>query len=205
MNMAVRFSWFISGGIWAVLLLFTSNPFMQCCYAKRSHDLFWCFGKCIYSLIVFQIPNNDLFLYPKNAGEAGNAAVAVILVVIVAMIIITAAVSWICTRIFISFDRPLRHHCGDIETKDVEGGVGNSSKLQRVELPPICPICLEGYKEDGQLKGLPDCGHLFHEMCVDPWLELHPTCPVCRRLSPLPTPTATPLADAAPPREAWNI
>ncbi|KAL3523688.1 hypothetical protein ACH5RR_016522 [Cinchona calisaya] len=48
-----------------------------------------------------------------------------------------------------------------------------------------CSICLADYKETDMLRLLPDCGHIFHLKCVDSWLKLHPTCPICRS-SPLP-------------------
>lgn len=60
-----------------------------------------------------------------------------------------------------------------------------------------CSICLADYKTTDMLRQLPDCGHLFHVKCVDPWLRLHPTCPVCRT-SPIPTPLSTPLAEVVP-------
>ncbi|CAI9097570.1 OLC1v1034032C1 [Oldenlandia corymbosa var. corymbosa] len=60
-----------------------------------------------------------------------------------------------------------------------------------------CSICLADYKNSDTLRVLPDCSHLFHLKCVDPWLRLHPTCPVCRT-SPLPTPLSTPLAEVVP-------
>ncbi|KAF5749221.1 RING-H2 finger protein ATL70-like [Tripterygium wilfordii] len=60
-----------------------------------------------------------------------------------------------------------------------------------------CSICLADYKGSDSLRLLPDCGHLFHVKCVDPWLRIHPTCPVCRT-SPLPTPLSTPLSEVIP-------
>lgn len=60
-----------------------------------------------------------------------------------------------------------------------------------------CSICLADYKSTDMLRLLPDCGHLFHLKCVDPWLRLHPSCPVCRT-SPMPTPLSTPLAEVVP-------
>ncbi|XP_065857364.1 RING-H2 finger protein ATL70-like [Euphorbia lathyris] len=60
-----------------------------------------------------------------------------------------------------------------------------------------CSICLADYKNSDMLRLLPECGHLFHLKCVDPWLRKHPTCPVCRT-SPLPTPLSTPLAEVVP-------
>ncbi|XP_058086335.1 RING-H2 finger protein ATL70-like [Magnolia sinica] len=58
-----------------------------------------------------------------------------------------------------------------------------------------CSICIAEYKDTDMLRLLPDCKHLFHVKCVDAWLQLHPTCPLCR-MSPLPTPLAevVPLA-----------
>ncbi|CAN7036375.1 unnamed protein product [Brassica oleracea var. botrytis] len=58
-----------------------------------------------------------------------------------------------------------------------------------------CSICLADYKKTDMIRVLPDCNHLFHDKCVDPWLMIHPTCPVCRS-SPLPSPAMTPVADA---------
>ncbi|XP_011084385.1 RING-H2 finger protein ATL70-like [Sesamum indicum] len=43
-----------------------------------------------------------------------------------------------------------------------------------------CSICLVDYKDNDVLRLLPECGHLFHLNCVDPWLMLNPTCPICR-------------------------
>ncbi|KAM3199024.1 RING-H2 finger protein ATL70-like [Capsicum annuum] len=60
-----------------------------------------------------------------------------------------------------------------------------------------CSICLADYKNNDMLRLLPDCEHLFHLKCVDPWLMLNPSCPVCRT-SPLPTPQSTPLAEVVP-------
>ncbi|KAK4478807.1 hypothetical protein RD792_014358 [Penstemon davidsonii] len=60
-----------------------------------------------------------------------------------------------------------------------------------------CSICLAGYKGSDIVRVLAECEHIFHMKCVDPWLRLHPTCPVCRT-SPLPTPTSTPLVEVVP-------
>lgn len=48
-----------------------------------------------------------------------------------------------------------------------------------------CSICLVEYKESDILRLLPSCRHLFHVRCVDQWLRMHATCPVCRN-SPVP-------------------
>ncbi|KAL6569565.1 hypothetical protein OROMI_014079 [Orobanche minor] len=61
----------------------------------------------------------------------------------------------------------------------------------------VCSICLCEYREPEMLRMLPDCRHCFHVMCVDAWLKLNASCPVCRS-SPLPTPLSTPLQEVVP-------
>ncbi|KAL2552929.1 RING-H2 finger protein ATL68 [Forsythia ovata] len=61
----------------------------------------------------------------------------------------------------------------------------------------VCAICLCEYKDSEMLRMLPDCKHYFHVTCVDAWLNLNASCPVCRN-SPLPTPQSTPLSEVVP-------
>uniref|UniRef100_A0A7N0ZUX2 RING-type domain-containing protein n=1 Tax=Kalanchoe fedtschenkoi TaxID=63787 RepID=A0A7N0ZUX2_KALFE len=60
-----------------------------------------------------------------------------------------------------------------------------------------CSICLCDYREAEMLRMMPDCKHFFHLPCLDAWLRLNGSCPVCRS-SPLPTPISTPLAEVVP-------
>ncbi|GJU85523.1 RING-H2 finger protein ATL70-like protein [Tanacetum coccineum] len=66
------------------------------------------------------------------------------------------------------YSKDMMLHKGDIDTN----GSG-------------CSICLADYKADDVIRLLPKCGHLFHRECIDTWLKVHTTCPVCR-ISPLP-------------------
>ncbi|XP_027364634.1 RING-H2 finger protein ATL70-like [Abrus precatorius] len=61
----------------------------------------------------------------------------------------------------------------------IEKNKGGSNNM----ISSSCSICLGDYKESDMLRLLPDCGHLFHLDCVDPWLMLHSTCPICRKSS----------------------
>lgn len=43
-----------------------------------------------------------------------------------------------------------------------------------------CPVCLEDFEEDQEVRILP-CSHSFHTDCIDPWLlNVAGSCPLCR-------------------------
>lgn len=48
-----------------------------------------------------------------------------------------------------------------------------------------CSVCFEEFidQEDSRIRRLP-CRHLFHELCIYPWLRISGTCPVCRSQLP---------------------
>ncbi|KAL7002443.1 hypothetical protein U1Q18_003598 [Sarracenia purpurea var. burkii] len=60
-----------------------------------------------------------------------------------------------------------------------------------------CSICLCEYRDGEMVRILPECRHFFHPVCIDAWLKLNASCPVCRN-SPLPTPLSTPLSEVVP-------
>lgn len=43
-----------------------------------------------------------------------------------------------------------------------------------------CKICADMFKVEEKAKSL-YCGHLFHEICLIPWLKMKNSCPVCRK------------------------
>ncbi|NWR39253.1 RN215 protein, partial [Tachuris rubrigastra] len=43
-----------------------------------------------------------------------------------------------------------------------------------------CAVCLDQFHKSQWLRVLP-CSHEFHRDCVDPWLLLQQTCPLCKR------------------------
>jgi len=45
----------------------------------------------------------------------------------------------------------------------------------------VCAVCIENIKINELYKRLPKCEHYFHADCIDKWLRLRNSCPVCRR------------------------
>ncbi|XP_060218425.1 RING-H2 finger protein ATL22-like [Lycium barbarum] len=43
-----------------------------------------------------------------------------------------------------------------------------------------CAICLGEYSAGETVRCIPECEHCFHVECVDKWLKMNSTCPVCR-------------------------
>lgn len=57
--------------------------------------------------------------------------------------------------------------------------LGESRRIPGIN-DSICPICLSEYCTKETLRCIPDCRHCFHAECIDEWLRLNGTCPVCR-------------------------
>ncbi|PPD98666.1 hypothetical protein GOBAR_DD04295 [Gossypium barbadense] len=72
-----------------------------------------------------------------------------------------------------------------------------SAAVDSSNVNTTCSICLCEYKDSEMLRMMPECRHYFHVPCLDAWLKLNGSCPVCRN-SPLPTPLSTPLSEVVP-------
>ncbi|KAJ8423623.1 hypothetical protein Cgig2_001690 [Carnegiea gigantea] len=69
--------------------------------------------------------------------------------------------------------------------------LGESRRLPRPNSSP-CSICLADYEAKETIRCMPDCNHCFHVTCIDQWLRISPTCPICRS-SPAPSAVGTPF------------
>lgn len=160
-------------------------------------------------------PSLNMFSSDRIGGFGYGIAVSVGLLLLITTITI---VSYYCTRMSTSpylpvaarrrLRRPMDNGSAPV---DIESGIDEATlksypkllyseakkKTATTTAAACCSICLADYKDSDELRQLPDCGHVFHVRCVDPWLRLHPSCPLCRT-SPLPTPLATPLAEVVP-------
>ncbi|KAJ9555681.1 hypothetical protein OSB04_010295 [Centaurea solstitialis] len=75
-------------------------------------------------------------------------------------------------------------HANDKETNSgtCEGGVvAAGTEKERVISgeDASCCICLAKYANDDELRELP-CSHFFHTDCVDKWLKINASCPLCK-------------------------
>jgi hypothetical protein len=49
-----------------------------------------------------------------------------------------------------------------------------------LEAKTQCSVCWDDFTLGEEVRKLV-CDHFFHENCIVPWLQLHATCPVCRK------------------------
>ena len=78
--------------------------------------------------------------------------------------------------------------------------LGQSRRLPKPNDGP-CSICLSEYRPNETIRSIPECNHCFHVHCIDEWLRMSATCPMCRNspaVSAAPTPLATPLSEVVP-------
>ncbi|KAK1436317.1 hypothetical protein QVD17_02096 [Tagetes erecta] len=64
-----------------------------------------------------------------------------------------------------------------------------------------CAICLCEFEDDNVLRLLTKCYHVFHQECIDLWLESHKTCPFCRCSleTPINSPEKSPFPQTGTP------
>ncbi|KAI3985258.1 hypothetical protein MKX01_039503 [Papaver californicum] len=55
--------------------------------------------------------------------------------------------------------------------------------LMRLGIGTECAVCSESLVINDKMQELP-CKHLFHPLCLMPWLDKHNSCPVCRHELP---------------------
>lgn len=80
------------------------------------------------------------------------------------------------------FDRLGRHIGRDAPVNRMQslcdaGPVGRYRRTLEAD-DTCCVICLNEYEEGDRLRTL-GCRHYFHTGCIDPWLLIKQTCPLC--------------------------
>ncbi|KAE8735822.1 putative Ribosomal protein L34e superfamily protein [Hibiscus syriacus] len=56
-------------------------------------------------------------------------------------------------------------------------------RIKVKESPGECSICLDEFQADEEDREMP-CKHVFHSGCIEKWLQIHGSCPVCRYFMP---------------------
>ncbi|XP_071700299.1 RING-H2 finger protein ATL29-like [Rutidosis leptorrhynchoides] len=77
----------------------------------------------------------------------------------------------------------------------------NVKEYRREKYGLECAICLCEFEDDNVLRLLTKCYHVFHQECIDLWLESHKSCPFCRRglETPINSPEKSPLSQNSTP------
>ncbi|XP_020582318.1 NEP1-interacting protein-like 2 [Phalaenopsis equestris] len=88
-----------------------------------------------------------------------------------------------------AYHRQLRGFSGEVASKGLSGDL--LIKLPSYVIPHnkrdghedsiCCTICLQDIVGGETVRKLPLCYHTFHLSCVDKWLAVHSSCPVCRQ------------------------
>ncbi|KAI3862145.1 hypothetical protein MKW92_020625 [Papaver armeniacum] len=100
------------------------------------------------------------------------------------------------------------HHHGDptvlmVTTVGLDGTTIESypkitlGESRRIPTPNdgTCSICISEYCPKDTVRTIPDCKHCFHAECIDEWLRMNASCPLCRTSpSPFASPLVSPIA-----------
>ncbi|KAL9246750.1 hypothetical protein vseg_020246 [Gypsophila vaccaria] len=175
-NTMFSFIWWIIGFYW----IFVGGHALQ----QDSPMLFWL---CIAFLVL------DLFfvIFCVALASVIAAAVCCCLPCIIAILYVLADRAGASKEDIELLSKYTFHRFGGEKKSDEEsslapsGGVmrecGTDSPLERrlSAEDAECCICLSAYEDGVELRELP-CGHHFHSTCVEKWLYINSTCPLCK-------------------------
>jgi hypothetical protein len=73
-------------------------------------------------------------------------------------------------------DRGVNHEGGGRQDEESR----NDGQGQVEDEVEQCSVCFENFEMLTRIKKLP-CGHYYHVDCIDVWLDINPSCPLCRQ------------------------
>lgn len=131
--------------------------------------------KYIYILSLYLFGNICLFF--NNCNELNSTIYKYILILItIYNLIVFYLIIYICCCYCILYVS---------QTKDNSNISNKIKKLYTYKYIPNknkinCSICLDDYNE-GDIIKLLNCSHEFHSKCLDEWLNINLSCPICRQ------------------------
>lgn len=161
------------------------------------------------------------FNLPKSGIPRGAKYGLIIGVGIPGVLFIIGLVCYICGRFkaFARPNRPTSHlslslgHQPTFTKAGLDGStiesfpkttLGQSRRLPKSN-DTTCAICLSEYQSKETIRTIPDCGHFFHAKCIDEWLKLNATCPVCRTSPEDSSCTSTPSQSMSVPTSPQSV
>ncbi|KAL8063987.1 hypothetical protein ABFS82_01G061400 [Erythranthe guttata] len=139
---------------------------------------------------------------PSKSGLPRSAKYGIIIGVGIPALICTIGLACYACGVIQSFRRLHRRHLNSsLPTSDQRPAIAITRSISGLDGPTIesypttvlgesrrlpkpsdgtCPICLSDYQPKEKLRSIPECNHYFHSDCIDEWLRLNGTCPLCR-------------------------
>jgi hypothetical protein len=78
-------------------------------------------------------------------------------------------------------NRRLRHHFG-LPMPVVVPSKTYSSDVYRLPFQKTCGVCHVDFADGNDINEIDKCRHVFHSVCLAPWIAVRNTCPMCRTL-----------------------
>lgn len=130
----------------------------------------------VSTIMFFVIYSHNLicYVYPLKTLILVSAIMNIIILVLpVFVIIIIVSVILLC---FPCISRILKDPNNGMKDTDINK---IKSEIYVNENNDNCSICLENIKSGNKVRIL-ECGHNYHQECLDTWLRINDTCPICR-------------------------
>ncbi|KAJ4706453.1 putative Ring finger protein [Melia azedarach] len=125
----------------------------------------------------------------KDAVTSSKPSVAVVIGILCALTLILLLLAKFCQGGFSVFSRQ-PNQPALVRSESRFSGIDKTlieslpffrfSSLKGLKEGLECAVCLFKFEDIEILRLLPKCKHAFHIKCIDPWLEKHSSCPLCR-------------------------
>lgn len=122
---------------------------------------------------------------PIPAPSSYLTPLVIALAIIVSAVLALAGLHFVLkklhNRVHPAVPEPARAHRGvDQKVLDSIAVQAYEKGCKYLQSQNECSVCLSGLEEGEKVRVLPNCGHVFHVLCIDAWFALHSTCPFCR-------------------------